>query len=71
MTNTQAIEWLKRMPKDTPLIIEWWEQDEFFEGDDNITDELWSEVCEKAERKLPIDGWTEDIHYLIDWVKEG
>ena len=71
MTNTQAIEWLKKMPKDTPLIIEWWEQDEFFEGDDNITDELWSEVCVKAERKLPIGDWTQDIHFLIDWVKEG
>ena len=70
MTNTEAIEWLSKMPKDTPLIIECWTQDEFYEGDDNINDELWSDVCEVADRKLSTDGWSEDIMYLIDWVKE-
>lgn len=70
MTNTEAIEWLSKMPKDTPLIIEWWTQDEFYEGDDNINDELWSDVCEVADRKLSTDGWNEDIMYLIDEVKE-
>lgn len=69
MTNTEAIEWLSKMPKDTPLIIEWWEQDDF-NGDGEMTNELWSDVCEVAERKLSTDGWSEDIMYLIDWVKE-
>ena len=69
MTNTEAIEWLSKMPKDTPLIIEWWEQDDF-NGDGEMTYELWSDVCEVADRKLSTDGWSEDIMYLIDWVKE-
>lgn len=69
MTNTEAIKWLSKMPKDTPLIIEWWEQDGF-NGDGEMTDELWSDVCEVADRKLSTDGWSEDIMYLIDWVKE-
>ena len=69
MTNTEAIELLSKMPKDTPLIIEWWEQDDF-NGDGEMTDELWSDVCKVADRKLSIDGWSEDIMYLIDWIKE-
>ena len=69
MTNTEAIEWLSKMPKDTPLIIEWWEQDDF-NGDGEMTDELWSDVCEVADRKLSTDGWSEDIMYLIEWIKE-
>ena len=69
MTNTEAIEWLSKMPKDTPLIIEWWEQDDF-NGDGEMTDELWSDVCDVADRKLSIDGWSGDIAHLIDWIKE-
>ena len=69
MTNTEAIEWLAKMPKDTPLIIEWWEQDDF-NGDGEMSDELWSDVCGAADRKLSTDGWSEDIMYLIEWIKE-
>ena len=67
MTNTEAIERLSKMPKDTPLIIEWWEQDDF-NGDGEMTDKLWSDVCRAADRK-PSDGWSEDLMFLIDWVK--
>lgn len=71
MTTTELIERLKRMPKDTPIIGVWWEREEFFAGDDNITDKQWAEVCDYADRELNTEGWTEDIAYLIDDVTEG
>ena len=69
MTNTEAIKWLSKMPPNTPIIIEWWEQNDF-NREGEMTDELWSDVCRVAYRKLSTDGWSEDIMYLIDWVKE-
>jgi len=70
MTNTEAIKLLSEMPKDTPLIIEWWESDDF-NGDGAMTDKLWLDVCAISDRKLDTSGWSEDLMYFIDFVKEG
>ena len=40
MTNTEAIKLLSRFPKDTPLIIEWFDREDF-----NVPEKLWGKVC--------------------------
>jgi hypothetical protein len=65
MTNTEAIKLLSRFPKDTPLIIEWFDREDF-----NVPEMLWDKVCIDSERKLDISGWHEDILNFIDCIAE-
>ena len=63
MTNTQAIKLLSRFPKDTPLIIEWFDREDF-----NAPEMLWDKVCIDSERKLSTSGWHEDVLNFIDFI---
>jgi hypothetical protein len=63
MTNTEAIKLLSRFPKDTPLIIEWFEREDF-----HAPEMLWDKVCTASERKLATNGWHEDIEDFIDFI---
>ena len=65
MTNTEAIKLLSRFPKDTPLIIEWFDREDF-----NVTEKLWGKVCTASETKLVTSGWHEDIEDFIDLMSD-
>jgi len=65
MTNTEAIKLLSRFPKDTPLIIEWFDREDF-----NAPEMLWDKVCIDSERKLSTSGWHEDVLNFIDFIAE-
>jgi len=65
MTNTEAIKLLSRFPKDTPLIIEWFDREDF-----NAPEMLWDKVCIDSDQKLDTSGWNEDVLNFIDFIAE-
>ena len=67
MKVQEAIEMLQKFHKpNEDIVVTWFSKDEFRDG--KLTDEMWEDVCNRADHKIDSCGLADDIEYIIQWV---